>query len=141
MKGAAVGINTMILAQGQNLGFAVPINMVKEVLPSLKELGRPILGWLGVDAQPVTPDIAAALGLAEPIGVIVKSVAKGGLAAKAGPVRGDVILELNEKKILDPAELPRMIAFGHIGKTVRFTVMRQGKNQEISAVVEPRPEK
>ncbi len=139
--GQVVGINTLILAEGQNLGFAVPMNMVKEVLPSIKAKGRPDLGWIGVDAQSVTPEIAEALGLPEPLGAIVRSVAKEGPADKAGLLRGDVIIELDGRKILDPAELPRMIAFGHIGKTVTFKVSRQGKTIEIKAVVEMRPEK
>lgn len=141
IQGEVVGINTMILAKGQNLGFAVPVNMVKEVLPSIKAKGKPDLGWLGVDAQSVSPDIAAALGLAEPMGVIVKSVAPGSPAAKAGLLRGDVIIELDGKKILDPAELPRMIAFGHIGKTISMKVLRQGRPIEVRANVEMRPEK
>jgi serine protease Do len=140
-SGQVVGINTMILAKGQNLGFAVPMNMVKDVLPSLREKGRPDLGWLGVDAQAVTPEIAEALGMPDPIGAIVRSVTKGGPADKAGLLRGDVIIELDGKKILSPAELPRMIAFGHIGKTVTFKVGRQGKTIEVKVVVEKRPEK
>jgi len=139
-KGEVVGINTLIIAKGQNLGFAVPMNMVKEVLPSIKAKGRPDMGWLGVDAQSLTPEIAEALGMPEPIGAIVRSVAKGSPAEKAGLLRGDVIVEMDGKKILDPAELPRMVAFGHIGKTVTFKVLRQGKALEIKAVVEPRPE-
>ena len=139
-KGEVVGINTVIIAAGQNLGFAVPINMVKEVLPSIKAKGRPDMGWLGVDAQSITPDIAEALGMPEPIGAIVRSVVKGSPAEKAGLLRGDVIVEMDGKKILDPAELPRMVAFGHIGKTVTFKVLRKGKALEIKAVVEPRPE-
>ena len=139
-KGEVVGINTIIIATGQNLGFAVPINMVKEVLPSVKAKGRPDMGWLGVDAQSLTPEIAEALGMTEPVGAIVRSVVKGSPAEKAGLLRGDVIVEMDGKKILDPAELPRMVAFGHIGKTVTFKVLRQGKSLEVKAVVEPRPE-
>ncbi len=141
MKGEVVGINTMILARGQNLGFAVPVNMVKDILPSLRTKGKPELGWLGVDAQPVTPDIAEALGMPEPIGAIVRGVTKGGPADRAGLQRGDVITELDGKKVLVAAEIPRMIAFGHIGKTVKFTVLRQGKTEEIKAVVAAMPEK
>jgi serine protease Do len=135
-KGEVVGINTVIIASGQNLGFAVPITMVKEILPSIKEKGKPDMGWLGVSAQPVTPDLAAALGLPEPIGALVNSVAKGGPAEKAGLQRGDVIVDLDGKKILEPSELPRMVAFGHIGKVVMLKVIRQGKPMEIKAVVE-----
>jgi serine protease Do len=140
-KGEVIGINTMILAAGQNLGFAVPMNMVKDILPSLKEKGKPDLGWIGVDAQNMTAEIAEALKLAEPLGAIVRSVTKGGPADKAGLLRGDVIIELDGRKILDPAELPRMVAFGHIGKTVTFKVMRQGKPLDIKVLIEKRPEK
>ncbi len=139
-KGEVVGINTMILAAGQNLGFAVPITMVKTVLPSIREKGRPDMGWLGVSAQPVTPDIAAAIGLQEAVGAIINGITKGSPAEKAGLQRGDVIVELDGKKILDPAELPRMVAFGHIGKTVVLKVIRQGKSVDISAVIDMKPE-
>jgi len=140
-SGEVIGINTMIIAAGQNLGFAVPVNMVKEILPSLKEKGRPDLGWLGVTAQPVTPDLAAALGLQEAVGAVINGITTGSPADKAGLQRGDVIIELDGKKILDPAELPRMVAFGHIGKAVTFKVVRQAKPMEIKVVVELRPEK
>ena len=139
-KGEVVGINTVIIATGQNLGFAVPISMVKEVLPSIKEKGRPDMGWLGVSAQQVTPDLAAALGLSEPIGALINGVVKGSPADKAGLLRGDVIVELDGKKILEPYELPRMVAFGHIGKTVTLNVIRQTTPLEIKAVVELQPE-
>jgi serine protease Do len=141
IKGEVVGINTVIIASGQNLGFAVPISMVKEVLPSIKEKGRPDMGWLGVSTQWLTHDLAAAVGLAEPVGVLVTSVAKGGPADKAHLKRGDVILELDGKKIFDPSELPRMVAFGHIGKTVVLKVFRQDRSLEIKAVIESRPER
>jgi len=141
MKGEVIGINTIIIATGQNLGFAVPINMVKEVLPSIKATGKPDLGWIGVDAQAVTPEIAEALGMTEPIGAIIKAVTRNGPADKAGLKKGDVIVELEGKKILDAGELPRMVAFGHIGKTVTFKVIRQGKTVEIKALVEKRPDK
>jgi serine protease Do len=139
-KGEVVGINTMIIAAGQNLGFAVPISMVKSVLPSIKEKGRPDMGWLGVTAQQLTPDLAAALDLAEPIGALVTGVVKGGPAAKSGLQRGDVIIELDGKKILDPAELPRMVAFGHIGKTVQMKVIRRGKPMDLTATIELKPD-
>ncbi len=140
MQGQVIGINTMIIAAGQNLGFAVPINMVKEILPALKTRGKPEMGYLGVSAQAVTPDIAAALHLAEPVGAIVTGVTRGGPADKAGLKRGDVIVAMDGRRIPDPAELPRMVAFGHIGKTVTFTVYRQGKAVEIRAVIKAMPE-
>jgi len=140
-KGEVVGMNTLIIAQGQNLGFAVPITMVKGLLPSIMQKGRPDMGWLGVTAQQLTPDLAAALDLAEPIGALVTGVVKGGPAEKAGLRRGDVIIALDGKKVFDPTELPRMVAFGHIGKTVTLKVIRQNKSMDISAVIELKPDK
>lgn len=141
MRGEVVGINTVIIATGQNLGFAVPVSMVKEIVPSIREKGRPDMGWLGVSAQAVTPDIAEALGLQEPIGAIINGITKNSPADKAGLRRGDVIVELDGKKILDPSELPRMVAFRHIGKTVLMKVIRQGKMMDVKALIELRPEK
>ncbi len=141
IKGEVVGINTVIIASGQNLGFAVPISMVKEALPSIREKGRPDTGWLGVTTQALTPDLAAAIGLAEPIGALVNSVIQGGPGDKAHLKRGDVIVEIDGKKVLDPSELPRMVAFGHLGKTVVLKIFRQSKPLEIGVVVEARPEK
>ncbi|HTG01514.1 MAG TPA: Do family serine endopeptidase [Nitrospirota bacterium] len=140
INGEVVGINTMIIAAGQNLGFAVPISMVRSVLPSIKEKGKPDMGWLGVTAQPLTPDLAAALELADPIGALVTGVVKGGPAAKAGLQRGDVIIELDGKKILDPTELPRMVAFGHIGKVVELKIIRKGQPAVVKAVIEVKPD-
>jgi serine protease Do len=140
IKGEVVGINTVIIATGQNLGFAVPISVVKEILPSIKAKGKPDMGWLGVTAQALTQDLAAALGLSDPVGALITNVSKGGPAEKAEIKRGDVIVELDGKKILDPAELPRMVAFGHIGKTVVLKVVRQGKPLELKAVIELKPE-
>ncbi len=139
-RGEVIGINTVIIATGQNLGFAIPISMVKDVLPSIKEKGRPDMGWLGVSAQAVTPDLADMLGLQEPVGAIVNGVTKDSPGEKAGLKRGDVIVELDGKKILDPSELPRMVAFGHIGKTVTMKVVRQGKPMEIKTIIELKPE-
>jgi serine protease Do len=141
INGDVVGINTVIIATGQNLGFAIPISMVKDVLPSIKEKGRPDMGWLGVSAQAVTPDLAAALGLEDPVGAIINGITKGSPAEKAGLRHGDVIVALDGKKILDPSELPRMVAFRHIGKTVLLTVIREGKPLDIKAVVEMKPDK
>jgi serine protease Do len=140
-SGEVLGINTVIIASGQNLGFAVPISMVKELLPSIKAKGKPDMGWLGVEAQPVTPDLAAAFGLAEPMGAVITRITKGGPAEKAGLKRGDVIVELDGKKIVVPGELPRMVAFGHIGKTVKLKVLRQGQTMVLKALIEVRPEK
>lgn len=139
-RGEVVGINTVIIAQGQNLGFAVPITMVKDILPSIKSKGRPDVGWLGVSAQALNADLAAALGLPEPVGALVTGVTKGGPADKAGLKRGDVIVELDGKKILEPDELPRMVAFGKIGKTITLKVLRQGTPMEIKATAELKPE-
>ena len=74
------------------------------------------------------------------MGALITSVKEGSPAAKAGLRRGDVIIELDGKKILDPGELPRMVAFGKIGKTITIKILRKSKTRELKAVIELRPE-
>jgi serine protease Do len=106
--------------------------MVKAVLPSIKEKGKPDMGWLGVSAQAVTPDIAAAIGLQDPIGAIINGITKGSPADKAGFKRGDLIIELNGKKIKDSTELRNMVASMAPGTKVPVKIIRDGKEQTIS---------
>jgi len=111
------------------------------VLPSIKATGKPDLGWIGVDAQAVTPrSQRPRYDRAD------RRNHQGGdqerTGRQAGLKKGDVIVELEGKKILDAGELPeRWSPVGHIGKTVTFKVIRQGKTLEIKALVEKRPDK
>jgi serine protease Do len=133
--GEVVGINTAIVATGQGIGFAVPINMAKDILIQLKHKGRVTRGWLGVAIQEVTPELARSFGLPAEKGALISDVVPEGPAEKAGFKRGDVILELNGKTVKDYHELPRMVAVMPPGDTVLFKVLRDGKEITVPAVV------
>jgi len=126
-KGEVVGINTAIIASGQGIGFAIPINMAKEVIPQLKDKGKVTRGWLGVGIQEVTPDLAKSFDLKEKKGALVSQVFRDGPAEKAGIEQGDVILEFDKKEIAESKDLPRIVASTPVGKTVTIRISRNGK--------------
>jgi serine protease Do len=133
--GKVIGINTAIVAGGQGIGFAIPINMAKEVIPQLEERGKVIRGWLGVTVQPITPDLARSFGLDGDRGALIADAVKDGPAAKAGLKSGDIVLEFDGKKIREMTELPRLVAATSIGKTVKLKVLRDGKPQEFNVTI------
>jgi len=127
MKGEVVGINTAIVASGQGIGFAIPINMAKEIVPQLQEKGHVTRGYLGVTIQEVTPELAKSFALKEKKGALVSQVNQGTAAEKAGIEQGDVIMEFDGKEISSSKDLPRLVASTPIGKTVTIKLLRDGK--------------
>ncbi len=130
MRGEVVGINTAIFSQsGGNIGigFAIPTNLVKEVLPQLKEKGRVVRGYIGATVQRLTPAIADSMGMKEARGALVADVVKGGPAERAGIKTGDVIVRFDGKEVKDSADLPAQVARVAPGTTVQVTVLRNGK--------------
>lgn len=135
LNGEVVGLNTAIVSGGQGIGFAIPINMAKELLSQLKTKGKVMRGWLGVVIQKVTPEIAKTFGLKESEGALVSDIMEGSPADKAGMKRGDVILSYNGKTIKDMDTLPRLVGSTEIGKRVRIGLMRDGKPMEVEITV------
>ena len=127
MKGEVVGINTAIIASGNGIGFAIPINMAKEIAPQLREKGHVTRGWLGVSIQEVTPELAKSFDLKEKKGALVGQVVSGSPAEKAGIEQGDVILEFDGKEVADSKDLPRIVASTPVGKGVTVKLSRNGK--------------
>jgi serine protease Do len=127
MKGEVVGINTAIIASGKGIGFAIPINMAKEIAPQLEQKGHVTRGWLGVGIQEVTPELAKSFGLNEKKGALVAEVFSNSPAEKAGIERGDVILEFDGKEVADSKDLPRLVASTQVGKSVTIKLSRDGK--------------
>jgi serine protease Do len=127
MKGEVIGINTAIIASGQGIGFAIPINMAKEIVPQLQEKGHVTRGWLGVSIQEVTPELAKSFGLKEKKGALVAQVFPGSPAEKAGIEQGDVIVEFDCKEVKDSKELPRLVASTPVGKAVTIKLSRDGE--------------
>jgi serine protease Do len=135
LRGEVVGINTAIVAQGQGIGFAIPVNMAKEVAGQLETKGHVTRGWLGVSIQEVTPDLAKSFGLKENKGALVAQVNPGSPAEKAGIEQGDIILEFDGKKITEANDLPRIVASTPVGKSVDLKLSREGKGMDRSLKV------
>ena len=135
MSGEVVGINTAIVAGGQGIGFAIPVNMAKDVLGQLKKHGRVTRGWIGVSIQALTPELARSFGLKEPSGALVSSVNPGDPAEAGGLKAGDIIVSFDSKKIGALNDLPRTVASTPPGKSVEVVVIRDDKRKTLDVVV------
>jgi Do/DeqQ family serine protease len=135
LKGEVVGINTAIVAAGQGIGFAIPINMVKRVTEQLMEQGKVVRGWLGLGLQPLSAELAETLGVSDKAGALVASTMPDGPAAKAGLRQNDVIVAYDKTPVDDYRHLQRLVAETRVGKTVTLEVMRSKKKVEIPATV------
>ena len=138
LRGEVVGINTAIFSQtGGNIGigFAIPTNSVKDLLPQLKDKGRVVRGYLGTTVQKITPEIANSLGIKESGGALVADVVRGSPAEKAGIKTGDVIIEFDRKEIKDSSDLPPVVARVAPGTTVQLKVLREGKQVSLPITV------
>jgi len=130
LKGEVVGINTAIFSRtggNMGIGFAIPINLAKELLPQLRGKGKVTRGYLGVLIQKVTPEIAESLGMDKGYGALVANVSKDGPAEKAGVKVGDVIVEFDGKEVKDSGDLPLIVARTPVDKKVRMKVLRDKK--------------
>ena len=139
MKGDVVGINTAIISQsGGNvgIGFAIPSNLVKEIVAQLKDKGKVTRGWLGVMIQRVTPDLAESFKLKDAEGALVNEVAPRGPAEKGGILRGDVIVKFENRKISTIDELPRLVANVSPGTRVALEVIRDGQPTTVHVTIE-----
>ena len=131
MAGKVVGINTAIIPQGQGIGFAIPVNTAKPLIPQLKENGVVSRGYLGVQIQSITPDLARALRIEEQKGALVADVVPEGPAHKAGIKRGDLIVAYNSKKVEESHDLPQIVAATPEGDEAILTLVRNGKKKDI----------
>ena len=136
-RGEVVGINTAIFSQsGGNvgIGFAVPINQAKALLPELETKGSVSRAWLGVSVQPMTPELARSLNIDKARGALVAEVVDNSPAEKAGIKRGDVIVAYDGKKVDESSSLPALVAASTVGKTVPVEILRDGKSQTINVM-------
>jgi serine protease Do len=138
MKGEVIGINTAIIAQGQGIGFAIPVNMAKELLPQLKE-GKVVRGWIGVMIQDITPELAESFKLKSDKGVLISDVVKGSPAEKAGLLRGDVILGFDGKEIENAHKLSQLAATTAPNTEVKIDLLRNGQQKTIVLTVGTMP--
>src|SRR4030066_441126 len=138
-KGEVVGINTMIFSpSGGNvgIGFAIPVNMAKELLPQLREKGKVTRGWLGVMIQHVTPELAESFGMSKEKGALIADVVKGSPAEVAGIKRGDIVLRYNGNDVDKMNDLSRLVAATLVGKEVELLILREGKEMRVKVKIE-----
>jgi serine protease Do len=134
MRGEIVGINAAIYSESVGnigIGFAIPINMVKDILPQLQTKGKVTRGWMGVVVQRVTPDIAESMGWEKTRGALVSEVARNGPGERAGIKIGDLIIQYEGKEIKDANDLPILVARTAPGKQVQVKVLRDKKELTI----------
>ncbi len=135
MKGEVVGINTAIIAGGQGIGFAIPINLAKMVIEQLKQSGEVTRGWLGVAIQDLSEELAEYYGIKDKNGVFVVEVFPGDPADEAGIKPNDIILEVNNKKVKTGRALTTMIANTSVGELVKIKLLRNGSEKTVEVKI------
>ncbi len=139
LSGEVIGINSAINAAGQGIGFAIPVNLVKSLLPDLRSKGRVSRSWIGVGVQRVGAEIAGGLGLERPRGALVTQVVKGGPAYKAGLAPGDVITKFDGKLLEDSSDLPLLATMGGIGRAIPLELVREGETRSATVTLVAMP--
>jgi serine protease DegS len=142
-NGNLIGINTAIFASrgggNQGIGFAIPTSLAQEVMEQIIKYGHPVRGWLGIEAQTITPELAQALKLKETQGVIIAGVVPGGPAQKAGLRPGDILVSIDGEKIKDAHEALILISKRKPGTKVKLNILRDGKPMTLEATTTDRP--
>ncbi|MCP4598647.1 Do family serine endopeptidase [Neptuniibacter sp.] len=140
--GNLIGINTAIFSKSggsQGIGFAIPSTLTKQVMQDLIQHGRVIRGWLGIEIQELTPELAESFGLSKMQGLIVAGVFRNGPAHLGGLQPGDIMLSINDKAIMDGRKSMTQIARIRPGATINIKVLREGKEIDLHPVVGERP--
>jgi serine protease Do len=138
MDGNVIGINSAIYSPSggsDGIGFAIPSNLARKVVGQLRQFGSTRRGWVGVQMQQVTPDLAEGLGLPSTAGALVAAVTPNGPANKGGVRNGDLITSVDGKPVADTRALSRIVAETAIGKTVNVDVLRNGRKQTFRVTV------
>jgi len=138
LKGEVIGINTAIIAGGQGIGFAIPVNLSKGIIGQLKNSGEVTRGWLGVAIQDLSPEVAEYYGIPESKGVLITEIFPGDPADKAGIEPKDVIVAVNGNNVENSRDLTRTIAGFGVGDTVKIKVLRNGKPKTFKAKIAKR---
>ena len=139
LDGHVIGVNTAIVASGQGIGFAIPINQAKDIMRQLMSRGRVVRGWLGIMIQDMTEDLAPGFGVQEREGVLVANVMPGGPAETAGVKIGDVIVEFGGAPIRETPDLQRRVASVTPGQPSEMKVIREGKPTTLRVTVGEMP--
>ena len=140
LKGEVVGVNAAIISGANTIGFAIPVNVVKQILPQLRQTGRVVRGFLGVQPQAITADMVDNLGLKSTRGALIADVVKDSPAEHGGIKPGDVVVGLNGKPVNDNSQLTRDVGVIPPGNTVKLEVIREGKPRTVEVKLAERPD-
>jgi serine protease Do len=141
IDGEVVGINAMIIQPGTGIGFAIPINMAKQILTDLIRSGKVVRPWLGVSAQDLTPEMMESFQVKEKEGVLVGQVYPGTGAEKGGLVSGDIIKTVDDKAVKSVNELIKEIQRKRVGQKVKLSLVRNGKEMTVEVTTTAMPDK
>ena len=139
MQGEVVGINTMIIAGGQGIGFAIPVDQAKSIIAQLKSDGKVTRGWLGVTVQDLKGELAEYYGVTGKSGVMVAEVVPGDPADKAGIKPKDIITEVNGRRVTSSRDLTKLAARLDVGQTAKVKILRDGKQKTLEVKIGRRP--
>ncbi len=139
MAGAVIGINTAINARGQGIGFAIPINVVKKLVPQLHRKGYVERTWLGARSQELTPMLANSFGLKSSEGALISDVVSNSPAEREGLLAGDIILEFDGEVVRDEYHLPLLVAIAGADDPVDVVLMRDGARKTLELKLDPIP--
>lgn len=143
LRGQVIGMNSMIYSPtggSVGIGFAIPASTVRDTVAQLQAHGKVSRGWLGVQIQPVTPEMANSLGLKEAKGAMINSLVPDGPAAKAGLHQGDVVLTIDGKTVEDSHDLQRRVASIPVGRTADVGILRDGQHKTLKVLIAQRNE-
>jgi serine protease Do len=138
LRGEVIGVNAVIVSESggfEGIGFAIPSNMALHIAKMLIAQGKVQRGWLGVNIQDLTPDLAKSFGLDAPKGALVAEVAKGGPGENAGLKRGDVILSYQDKDVRNASALRNEVANTPVGREAKLVIWRDGKKKELALAI------
>ncbi len=138
-RGEVIGINTAIVSTGQGIGFAIPINVAQRIASQLVAKGRVVRGWLGVSLQPLTADLAKALGAPSEKGAVVARVLPNSPAARAGLAPNDLILKFGDIAVEDVQHLQRLVPDAPVDRPVTLRILRGGKEQSVAVTIAEAP--
>jgi serine protease Do len=140
LRGEVIGINTAIVATGQGIGFAIPVNMVKRVTSQLIARGKVTRGWLGVAMQPLTEELAQSLGVPNTRGAVVARVYPQSPAASAGLVQNDVIVGFDGTAVEDYHHLQRLAAEAEVGRRIKLDIVRDRARRAVEMTIAEAPD-
>jgi len=141
-RGELIGINTAIFSRSggsQGIGFAIPTSLAQNVLSQLIEQGQVTRSWLGIEAQPLSPELAESFGLESTQGMVIAGVLRDGPADHAGLQPGDIITHINDAAVIHARDALKLITQAKPGETIDLKLLRNGQAMDLSAIVGTRP--